>query len=171
MNTKEKTQIVIPEKDKGDFALYAPMVSQWTYAEPGMSARSVEKVLSYFNEGRSVLLFDTTTYALLAHAAIKWISPESPLLEIGSVIVNPTERGKGYGSIAVSAVWALAKKKYPDYVKFAFCNVSSLQIFKLLGAVEAQADQLPQEVWQGTHVDIDTLVILPNSDPKKYDIG
>ena len=167
MNNKETIKIVVPGKDKGDFASYAPVVSQWTYAEPGMSPRSVEKLLGYFKEGRSVLLFDASNGSLLAHAAIKWVSVKNPLLEVGSVIVNPDERGKGYGAVAVLAAWELAKAEYPDYVKFAFCNAASLGIFKKLGAVEAQAGQLPQEVLQGSLVDVDTLVILPKSGPKK----
>ena len=178
--SNENIQIIVPGKDEGDFAPYAIVVSRWTCAEPGMSPRSIEKVLSYFNEVRSVLIIDASNNALLAHAAIKWISTENPLLEIGSVIVDPNQRGNGYGTMATSATWSLAIDKYPNHQKIAFCNDVSLGIFKLLGAIEAKTNQLPSEVWDGClkcsrmvkakeagKLCCDTIVVLPNTGPNK----
>ena len=145
-----------------------------------MSPRTKEKVFSYFKEAISSLLIDVTTKALLAHAAIKWISTANPLLEIGSVIVGPDQRGNGYGTIVTAVAWSLAVDKYPDHQKISFCNDASLGIFKLLGAIEAKKDQLPSEVWDGClscprkieadkagKICCDIVVILPNSGPKR----
>lgn len=170
---------LIPGRTEGDFSRFASIVSGWTYNEPDISPRTIEKVISYFNAGRSVLLIDAMSGILLSHAAVKWISTINPVLEIGTVIVNPKFRGKGYGTAVTAAAWKLAEENYPNYIKIAFCNDVSLGIFMFLGAKLALKDELPSEVWDGCikcqkkilaekmrKNCCDTVVTLPNIEPK-----
>lgn len=158
-----------------DYAGYIPVVSAWTYLyQDVMKSRTTEKIQSYFDKGHSVLLTDGMSDALLAHAAIKWVSTSNQILEIGTVVVNPDFKGKRLGLKATSLVIELAKEKYPTYQLFAFCNSESLGLFKKLGWIEAKIIDLPLEVWNGCatcsnkqkaidagKLCCDTVVILP----------
>lgn len=158
-----------------DYSDYVPVVSGLTYLyKDVMWPRTKEKIQTCFDKGHSVLLIDEMSGTLLAHAAIKWVSTMNPILEIGTVVVNPGAKGKGFGLKVVSLAARLAEEKYPEYQPFAFCNSESLGLFKKLGWVEAQKGDLPSEVWDGCatcpnkqkaveagKLCCDTVVILP----------
>ncbi|HKC04541.1 MAG TPA: GNAT family N-acetyltransferase [Patescibacteria group bacterium] len=157
-----------------DFHGYATTISGWTHLYANqMTPRSPEKILSYFEKGHSVLIANETTNELLAHGAIKWISTKNPILEVGTIVVNPKYKSAGYGAEVTKATVELANKKYPEHLKFAFCNSASLGIFKKLGFVEAELKNLPTEVWDGCltcqnkpkpetrKLCCDTIVVLP----------
>src|SRR3989338_10318823 len=140
------TTIIPDTESEGKYSDYIAVVSKLTYFYQNvMSPRTIEKLTSYFQKGHSVLLLENKSSIFLAHAAIKWVSSINPLLEIGTVVVNPQYQGNGLGTKVVQATIDWANKKYPGYLQFAFCNLQSLNIFKKLGAVDAAIDDLPTE--------------------------
>ncbi len=169
-------KIVVPgTMPEVDHSGYVSMVSALTFLyKDVMWPRTEEKIQKCFDKGHSVLLIDELSSALLAHASVKWVSTNNPILEIGTVVVNPNFKGKGLGLKATSLAIDLAKEKYPGYQLFAFCNPESLGLFKKLGWVEVQKGDLPPEVWDGCttcpnkqmavdagKICCDTVVILP----------
>jgi len=142
---------IIPDATTvNQFSDYIEQVSLWTdFYKDMMWPRSPEKIKSYFQKGHSVLLINDQNGELLAHGAIKWISQTNPILEIGTVVVNPKCKGLGFGTEVTKKVIEYAKEAYPEKTHFAFCNQSSLGLFKKLGAIEAQMEDLPSEVWDG----------------------
>ena len=162
-------------KPEVDYSGYIPVVSALTYLyKDVMWPRTEEKIQACFNKGHSVLLINEMSGTLLAHATIKWVSTMNPILEIGTVVVNPDVKGKGLGLKVTSLVIDLAEEKYPEHQLFAFCNSESLGLFKKLGWIEAQKGDLPSEAWDGCatcpnkqkaveagKLCCDTVVILP----------
>src|SRR3989344_4407548 len=100
INPQKNVKIVIPDTSSvGEFINTIEEVSKWThFYKDTMWPRSPEKIKSYFQKGHSVLLVNDKTDELLAHGAIKWISDVNPILEIGTVVVNPKYKGLGYGT-------------------------------------------------------------------------
>jgi N-acetylglutamate synthase-like GNAT family acetyltransferase len=149
-NTKSM-KFIIPTLESVDkYTHYVDEVSRWTfYYKNSMWPRSPEKIMGNFQKGHSVLLIDEKKEELLAHGAIKWISTANPILEIGTIVVNPKYGGLGYGTKVTEATIDHAKEKYPQLLQFAFCNSSSLGLFKKIGAIEAKVNDLPSEVWDG----------------------
>lgn len=144
-------ELIIPTAESTDrYAGYIALVSAWTFLyKDSMWPRSPEKIALNFQNGRSVLLVHSQNRELLAHGAIKWKSAKHPILEIGTVVVNPNYKGLGLGTEVTRATVDYAREKHPDRLSFAFCNASSLGIFKRLGAIEAKKTDLPSEVWDG----------------------
>lgn len=124
----------------------AEKVSNWTKSSnmlPKEAAEIEERVAS----GNSIFLIgeDGTP---IGYAAITKEWPGN-WMELGSVVIDPDERGKGNGHKMVGELFKKAKEKFPNSNLFALCNKFSLKLFTDNGAViMTDSSVLPEEVWE-----------------------
>ena len=139
---------LIPDGNDGDIAVWA---AQEITASKTMLPKSPEELLSLFQEGRSVVIVNSENKPV-AHAAVTIVYDNAGVIEIGGVIVDPSERRKGLGTAAVMGAVALGRDKYPGWYQMALCNLASLPLFVKLGATEIDAktaqEVVPPEAWE-----------------------
>ncbi len=136
--------VLVPDHN---FSKEAETISAWTFKAKTMLPKSTKEIKQFVNEGRSVFVWDQNL-GLVAHAAITFFWSLN-WAELGAVVVDPEQRGKGWGTIAVIALLGLVKEKFPDKKPFALCNIYSLGIFMRAGGqIIKDPNLLPNEVWK-----------------------
>ena len=129
----------------------ADWVSKEITSSKTMLPKSTKEVLDLFQEGRSVIIVNDDGHPV-AHAAITLVYDDAKVIEIGGVIVHPSERRRGLGAAATLGAIALGKEKYPGWLQIALCNAASLPLFIKLGAIEMDAktaqEAVPSEAWE-----------------------
>lgn len=134
----------------GSMHEFAAWVSALTLESKTMLPKTVDEVLTMFDEGRSVMILSDDGTPI-AHAAITFLYEEAHVLEVGGVIVATEMRRRGYGLLAAFAASELASEKYPGWTKMALCNLASLPIFLRIGGLIVDHQSLamiPEAAWE-----------------------
>ena len=152
----------------------ATALGAWSCREQ-MLPLSVEKMATHVV---GPLAFTEETGELVGYRAItqRYQSGDREWLELGGLVVNPAERGRGYGRQIADAIFALAKERYPDSSFVVFCNTQSLPLSLRHGFTPASSlDEIPSEAFslcqncpikqsgqlQAGKLCCDTIVVLP----------
>lgn len=124
---------------------YASQISDWTKESGTMLPKTVDDLMTLFNNNDSVLVFDDEG-ALVSHAAITYTYSDGSV-EIGCVITDREKRKNGAATQAVKQILVLASEKYPGNNKFALANEQSATLFEKIGALKIPTTELSAEVW------------------------
>ncbi|MBI2028254.1 MAG: GNAT family N-acetyltransferase [Candidatus Levybacteria bacterium] len=125
---------------------WAETISEWTAKSGVMLPKSKEEIISFFEEGHSVVVVDNKG-SLVSHAAATFIYSDGSI-EVGAIYTVDNQRGKGVATKAVIALLDLLKRRYPERMIFALANSNSAPLFKKLGATEMETTELSKEVWE-----------------------
>lgn len=124
---------------------YASQISDWTKESGTMLPKTIDDLMTLFNNNDSVLVFDDEG-VLVSHAAITYTYSDGSV-EIGCVITDREKRKNGAATQAVKQILVLADEKYPNNKKFALANEHSSALFQKIGAVKIPTTELSAEVW------------------------
>lgn len=86
-----------------DWVAVAALISEWTRLESNLITQSATTIYEQLCAGRNIVVFDTGNGDLVGFLTVYRLT-EDPTWELGSVIVDPTRRGQGWGHLLYTEV-------------------------------------------------------------------
>lgn len=125
----------------------ASLVSKWTQETGTMLPKTPTEVLELFSRGHSVLVFEKETGELVAHTGITFTYGDGTV-EIGALVTRTDRRKRGAATFATQKIIELASSLYPNVLKFALANQSSIHLYLKAGGIIMACSELTDEVWK-----------------------
>ena len=131
-------------------------ISRWIAlaGSSNMIPKTPDQIVEMFAQGDSVLVTDNKTGKVIGHTGLYhrgcggYFHPEKEKIEIGSLCIDPEEKGRGAGTLAVEAALRLAGVRYPDRIVFAMSNQNSLRIFiDKVGGLRIDCSRIDADIW------------------------